>query len=452
MEMIVNLKEHSYPIYIEKNILKHANEKIKEVFKGKKIMIISDDQVYPLYGDDLTLNLEKDFKVNHVVVPHGEKSKRFDMLPTLYKACLDFKLTRTDLIIALGGGVIGDMAGFVASSYLRGVKLVQIPTSLLAQVDSSVGGKVAVDLPEGKNLVGAFYHPSMVLIDPCTLKTLDPHFISDGMGEVIKYGCIKDSKFSDRMMDYILVKNIEGKYLTLDDFIAENKKEDTTENAETADKKDDAEFEEDLNKKEDAPKTTLFYVTDEVQQSQYINMFKEEGLDAVILKHNIDSPFISLVEQKKENVQFKRIDADVNDTLKAEDAEEITKETVDTLIDVFRKALGKENLDVKVENLKNESVASMITLSEESRRMQDMMKMYNMGGMDPAMFGGAETLVLNAKNHLVQYILEHKDGEYVPMICEQLYDLAMLSHAPLSPEAMTKFIARSNEIMTKLVQ
>ena len=191
MEMIVNLKEHSYPIYIEKNILKHANEKIKEIFKGKKIMIISDDQVYPLYGDDLTLNLEKDFKVNHVVVPHGEKSKRFDMLPTLYKACLDFKLTRTDLIIALGGGVIGDMAGFVASSYLRGVKLVQIPTSLLAQVDSSVGGKVAVDLPEGKNLVGAFYHPSMVLIDPCTLKTLDPHFISDGMGEVIKYGCIK---------------------------------------------------------------------------------------------------------------------------------------------------------------------------------------------------------------------------------------------------------------------
>ena len=274
----------------------------------------------------------------------------------------------------------------------------------------------------------------------------------DDISPFIKYGCIKDSKFSDRMMDYILVKNIEGKYLTLDDFIAENKKEDTTENAETADKKDDAEFEEDLDKKEDAPKTTLFYVTDEVQQSQYINMFKEEGLDAVILKHNIDSPFISLVEQKKENVQFKRIDADVNDTLKAEDAEEITKETEDTLIDVFRKALGKENLDVKVENLKNESVASMITLSEESRRMQDMMKMYNMGGMDPAMFGGAETLVLNAKNHLVQYILDHKDGEYVPMICEQLYDLAMLSHAPLSPEAMTKFIARSNEIMTKLVQ
>ena len=214
--MIVNLKEHSYPIYIEKNILKHANEKIKEVFKGKKIMIISDDQVYPLYGDDLTLNLEKDFKVNHIVVPHGEKSKRFDMLPTLYKACLDFKLTRTDLIIALGGGVIGDMAGFVASSYLRGVKLVQIPTSLLAQVDSSVGGKVAVDLPEGKNLVGAFYHPSMVLIDPCTLKTLDPHFISDGMGEVIKYGCIKDKKLFDQLNSY---QNFEELYEFIDEII-----------------------------------------------------------------------------------------------------------------------------------------------------------------------------------------------------------------------------------------
>ena len=204
------------PLTSLRNLLGPANEKIKEVFKGKKIMIISDDQVYPLYGDDLTLNLEKDFKVNHVVVPHGEKSKRFDMLPTLYKACLDFKLTRTDLIIALGGGVIGDMAGFVASSYLRGVKLVQIPTSLLAQVDSSVGGKVAVDLPEGKNLVGAFYHPSMVLIDPCTLKTLDPHFISDGMGEVIKYGCIKDKKLFDQLNSY---QNFEELYEFIDEII-----------------------------------------------------------------------------------------------------------------------------------------------------------------------------------------------------------------------------------------
>ena len=181
MKMMVNLKDHSYPIYIEKGILDIANEKIKEIYQGKKIMIISDDQVYHYYGDHLTKVLQQDFQVGHVVVPHGEQSKRFDMLPQLYKACLDFQLTRTDLIIALGGGVIGDMAGFVASTYLRGIKLVQIPTSLLAQVDSSVGGKVAVDLPEGKNLVGAFYHPWMVLIDSLTLKTLAPRFIHDGM-------------------------------------------------------------------------------------------------------------------------------------------------------------------------------------------------------------------------------------------------------------------------------
>lgn len=202
MEMIVNLKDHSYPIYIQKDILDKANEKIREIYQGKKIMIISDDRVYSYYGDKLTHVLAQDFEVSHIVVPHGEQSKRFDMLPVLYKACLDFQLTRTDLIVALGGGVIGDMAGFVASSYLRGVKLVQIPTSLLAQVDSSVGGKVAVDLPEGKNLVGAFYHPQMVLIDPTTLKTLEHRFINDGMGEVIKYGCIKDEALFHRLNSY----------------------------------------------------------------------------------------------------------------------------------------------------------------------------------------------------------------------------------------------------------
>lgn len=216
MEMIVNLKDHSYPIYIEKGILNKANEKIKEIFHGKKIMIISDDQVYSYYGDKLTHVLAQDFEVSHIVVPHGEQSKRFDMLPILYKACLDFKLTRTDLIVALGGGVIGDMAGFVASSYLRGVKLVQIPTSLLAQVDSSVGGKVAVDLPEGKNLVGAFYHPQMVLIDPTTLKTLEPHFINDGMGEVIKYGCIKDKALFDKLNSY---HNFDELYENIDEII-----------------------------------------------------------------------------------------------------------------------------------------------------------------------------------------------------------------------------------------
>lgn len=216
MKMMVNLQEHSYPIYIEKGILDHANEKIKEIYQGQKIMIISDDQVYSYYGDKLIEILSQDFIVDHVVVPHGEESKRFDMLPSLYQACLDFKLTRTDLIIALGGGVIGDMAGFVASSYLRGVKLVQIPTSLLAQVDSSVGGKVAVDLPQGKNLVGAFYHPKMVLIDSSTLKTLPERYINDGMGEVIKYGCIKDKVLFDKLCQY---QSFDDLYQDIDEII-----------------------------------------------------------------------------------------------------------------------------------------------------------------------------------------------------------------------------------------
>ena len=216
MEMTVSLKENSYPIYIEKGILNQADKYIKEIYQGNKIMIISDDQVYHYYGDLLTNVLNKEYIVEHVTVPHGEQSKRFDILPSLYKSLLDFKLTRTDLIIALGGGVIGDLAGFVAATFLRGVKLVQIPTSLLAQVDSSVGGKVAVDLPEGKNLVGAFYHPRMVLIDPNTLKTLPERFINDGMGEVIKYGCIKDKSLFDKLNSY---DNFEQLYMDIDEII-----------------------------------------------------------------------------------------------------------------------------------------------------------------------------------------------------------------------------------------
>lgn len=202
MDLMVSLKENSYPIYIESGILNYADKYIKQIFQGNKIMIISDDQVYGYYGKQLTDLLSKDYLVDHVIVEHGEQSKRFDILPSLYKALLNFKLTRTDLIIALGGGVIGDLAGFVAATFLRGIKFVQIPTSLLAQVDSSVGGKVAVDLPEGKNLVGAFYHPKMVLIDPITLKTLPERFIYDGMAEVIKYGCIKDKKLFDKLSSY----------------------------------------------------------------------------------------------------------------------------------------------------------------------------------------------------------------------------------------------------------
>ena len=202
MEMKVNLGKDSYPIYIQQGILDHILDYIEPVFKGSQIMIISDDQVFSYYGQHLEDQLSQVYRVGHVVIPHGEQSKRFDILPSIYSQLLSFQLTRTDLIIALGGGVIGDLAGFVASTFLRGLKFIQIPTSLLAQVDSSVGGKVAVDLPEGKNLVGAFKHPTMVLIDPCTLKTLEERFICDGMGEVIKYGCIFDKTLFHQLASY----------------------------------------------------------------------------------------------------------------------------------------------------------------------------------------------------------------------------------------------------------
>ena len=193
MQLSVNLGENSYPIYIENGILSHAGDYISQVFSGRKIMIISDDHVFPLYEEKVQASLN-DYECHSLVLPHGEPTKSFQSLPKIYEALLNAKLTRSDLVIALGGGVIGDLAGFAASSYLRGVKFVQIPTSLLAQVDSSVGGKVAVDLPQGKNLVGAFFQPKLVLIDPEVLDTLPEHFIKDGMGEVIKYGCIKDAK------------------------------------------------------------------------------------------------------------------------------------------------------------------------------------------------------------------------------------------------------------------
>ncbi len=193
MKQVVDLGEKSYPIYIENHCLYRAASLIREVFSGRRIMIISDDNVYPLYGETLSENLETCFECHHLVLPHGEATKAFDSLPQIYSALLDAKISRSDLIIALGGGVIGDLAGFAAASYLRGIKLVQIPTSLLAQVDASVGGKVAVDLPEGKNLVGAFLQPALVLIDPEVLETLPERFVNDGMGEVIKYGCIRDA-------------------------------------------------------------------------------------------------------------------------------------------------------------------------------------------------------------------------------------------------------------------
>jgi len=218
MKLNVNLGKDSYPLYIKQGLLDHVNDYILPVYKGKNIGVISDDHVFPLYGDKLINQLKEEYNVFSIVIPHGEQSKAFNILPSIYSKLLENHLTRSDMIIALGGGVIGDLAGFVASSYLRGVKFLQIPTSLLAQVDSSVGGKVAVDLPEGKNLVGAFKHPLMVLIDPLTLKTLDPAFITDGMGEVIKYGCIKSKSLFDRLSSY---KDFNDLYQDIDEIIYE---------------------------------------------------------------------------------------------------------------------------------------------------------------------------------------------------------------------------------------
>ena len=245
----------------------------------------------------------------------------------------------------------------------------------------------------------------------------------DDIGPFIKFGCLKDEKFCEKMNDYLLFKNIDKEYLTLPECLAKN---------------------------EEKHKNTIFYVTDEIQQSQYINMFRSEGIDAVILNHNIDEPFITHLEQKNEGVKFLRIDSDLNDSFKEDSSEEDNeafKADAEALTELFKKALNNENLDVKVEKLKNETISSMVTLSEESRRMQDMMKMYGMAGMDPSMFGSNVTLVLNANNALVQYVLNNKEGEHTNMICEQLYDLALISHKQLSPDEMTKFIERSNQIM-----
>ncbi len=282
----------------------------------------------------------------------------------------------------------------------------------------------------------------------------------DDISPFIKFGCLKDTKFCDKMSDYMLFKNLEHKYLTLKECIANNSPKDVETEAAEVQAEDTAgesgsNADNDTAETEEKKPVTIYYVTDEQQQSQYINMFKAEGLDAVILTHNIDSPFMTQLEQRNEEIRFQRIDADITDTFKEEVAaedEETFKATVDTLTETFRKALENEKLEVKVEKLKNENVASMMTLSEESRRMQEMMKMYGMMGMDPGMFGTDATLVLNANHPLVQYVLANKDGEHTTLFCQQLYDLALLGNKPLSPEEMTAFIARSNEIMMLLTK
>jgi len=280
----------------------------------------------------------------------------------------------------------------------------------------------------------------------------------EDIGPFIKFGCLKDDKFYEKMSDYILFKNLDDKYFTLPECMEANKKEgntdasDSNKEADTAGQENESSDDSSETAETDAADVkediNIYYATDPITQSQYINMFKAEGIDAVVLTHNIDQPFVTHVEQKNEGVKFIRIDADLTDTFKdeAEDSDAF-KVVTDDLTEIFKKALNNDKLMVKVEQLKNENISSMVTLSEESRRMQDMMKMYNMSGMDPNMFGVNETLVLNANNSLVKYILEHKDSDNVPIICEQLYDLALISHAPLKPEAMTKFIARSNEIL-----
>ncbi len=318
----------------------------------------------------------------------------------------------------------------------------------------------------------------------------------DDISPFIKFGCLKDDKFCEKMTDYILFKNLDGKYLTLPECLevkpvdaenedgetpAENAVDAESENGETPaesavdenGEKVEAEIVTDETSGENAEGETpedadgeaaeeekkekiIYYVTDEQQQSQYINMFKAAKMDAVILTHNIDQPFVSQLEAKNDGIKFQRIDADVTDALKSKTskkAEKEMEEQAEAISKIMKKALKNDKIVIKVEKLKNKKVSSMITLSEESRRMQDMMKMYSMPGMNMDGFGGeGETLILNANHPLVQYVTEHQEGENVEMICEQLYDLAKIQHAPLAPEAMTKFIARSNDIMMMLAK
>ena len=289
----------------------------------------------------------------------------------------------------------------------------------------------------------------------------------DDISPFIKFGCLKDAKFCDKMNDYILFKNLDGKYLTLPELLVkeEEKKEDAevldengnpiTDNSSTSASDNSADDHTASADDEKDERKVIYYVTDKVQQGQYIKLFKEQNMQAVILDHNIDTSFITQLEQRNEKYKFMRIDADVTESLKDETSADDLKAETDALTEVFKKALNNDKLTVKVEKLKNESISSIITLSEEGRRMQDMMKMYamnGMGGMDMSMFAADQTLTLNANNELVKYIFEHKDSENVPMFCEQLYDLAVLSNHPLSVDEMTKFVERSNKIMMLLAK
>lgn len=270
----------------------------------------------------------------------------------------------------------------------------------------------------------------------------------DDISPFIKFGCLKDEKFKEKIKDYVLFKDLDDKYSTLKEYL-----ETIPEPEVEAEVVEEGKEDEKSSEETEAPKKTVYYVTDLQQQSQYVKMFREQDMNAVVLLHNIDQPFVSALEAGDDDVKFQRIDADLTDAFKEEGDEEKLKEDTETLKELFRKATGKDQLEVKVEKLKNDKVSSMITLSEEARRMQDMMKMYSANGM-----GGMElpdvglTLVLNANNDLVQYLLANKDGEHSDMFCKQLYDLAMISHQPLQADKMTEFINRSNEIMMLLTK
>jgi molecular chaperone HtpG len=319
----------------------------------------------------------------------------------------------------------------------------------------------------------------------CKVEREDYEKFWDDINPFIKFGCLKDEKFREKMKEYIIYKNLEGKYITLAEYVAARKGTDTAEveaaevvqdkaeKSEASEHKHDENCscehdhehtedcdcghnhdEEDDEVAEDK-KTVVYYVTDLKQQSQYVNMFKEAGMDAFVLTHNIDQPFITQLESQEKTIKFQRIDADITEGFKEEPKKKdkkILKNNTEAMTALFRKVLGKDKLEVKVEKLKNQNVSSVMTLSEESRRMQDMMRMYSMGGMGMGDLGGGETLVLNANNTLVQYIITNENAEQTQVICEQLYDLALLGHKPLEPEAMTKFIQRSNEIMLFLAK
>ena len=283
----------------------------------------------------------------------------------------------------------------------------------------------------------------------------------DDISPFIKYGCLKDDKFCEKMTDYILFKDIDGKYMTLPECLELPDKKESEEATGEDGEKVEAEVVEDekssdKDKDKDKVRKTVYYVTDIQQQSQYINMFREQGMNAVVMTHNIDQPFINQLESKNEDIKFMRIDADITDSSKEESTKKEKKQNekdAKTLTELFHEVAGNDKLTVKLEVLKNEGISSVLTVSEESRRMQDMMKMYSVGGMDMGMFGSeGETLVLNSRNELVKYLINHRDSEDAKLFAAQLYDLAVIANRPLSADAMTKFVARSNEIMLKLAE